>query len=167
MNLVHATQQRLKIAIYYSKVIDYLEGNGVFIIHSDPRDVNSPHAFNFSIECYNKFAAKYPQFELDRLFVEEILSKLKSDKCSVYDVYYLFNCLAAQLRLENNGIASFMVEDSKLDEICRLLREKTLVYQDGLKRCRDEKGEYYTDGMFGYMQSESNRVYHETGKRIL
>ena len=30
-----------------------------------------------------------------------------------------------------------------------------------------EKGEYYTDGMFGYMQSESNRVYHETGKRIL
>ena len=99
--------------------------------------------------------------------MEEILSKLKSDKCSVYDVYYLFNCLAAQLRLENNGIASFMVEDSKLDEICRLLREKTLVYQDGLKRCRDEKGEYYTDGMFGYMQSESNRVYHETGKRIL
>lgn len=167
MNLVHATQQRLKIAIYYNKVIDYLEGNGVFIIHSDPRDVNSPHAFNFSIECYNKFAAKYPQFELDRLFVEEILSKLKSDKCSVYDVYYLFNCLAAQLRLENNGIASFMVEDSKLDEICRLFREKTLVYQDGLKRCRDEKGEYYTDGMFGYMQSESNRVYHETGKRIL
>lgn len=167
MNLVHATQQRLKIAIYYNKVIDYLEGDGVFIIHSDPRDVNSPHAFNFSIECYNKFAAKYPQFELDRLFVEEILSKLKSDKCSVYDVYYLFNCLAAQLRLENNGIASFMVEDSKLDEICRLLREKTLVYQDRLKRCRDEKGEYYTDGMFGYMQSESNRVYHETGKRIL
>ena len=167
MNLVHATQQRLKIAIYYNKVIDYLEGNGVFIIHSDPRDVNSPHAFNFSIECYNKFAAKYPQFELDRLFVEEILSKLKSDKCSVYDVYYLFNCLAAQLRLENNGIASFMVEDSKLDEICRLLREKTLVYQDRLKRCRDEKGEYYTDGMLGYMQSESNRVYHETGKRIL
>ncbi len=167
MNLVHATQQKLKIAIYYNKVIDYLEGNGVFIIHSDPRDVNSPHAFNFSIECYNKFAAKYPQFELDRLFVEEILSKLKSDKCSVYDVYYLFNCLAAQLRLEKNGIASFMVEDSKLDEICRLLREKTLVYQDGLKRCRDEKGEYYTDGMFGYMQSESSRVYHETGKRIL
>ena len=167
MNLVHATQQKLKIAIYYNKVIDYLEGNGVFISHSDPRDVNSPHAFNFSIECYNKFAAKYPQFELDRLFVEEILSKLKSDKCSVYDVYYLFNCLAAQLRLEKNGIASFMVEDSKLDEICRLLREKTLVYQDRLKRCRDEKGEYYTDGMFGYMQSESNRVYHETGKRIL
>lgn len=167
MNLVHATQQKLKIAIYYNKVIDYLEGNGVFIIHSDPKDVNSPHAFNFSIECYNKFAAKYPQFELDRLFVEEILSKLKSDKCSVYDVYYLFNCLAAQLRLEKNGIASFMVEDSKLDEICRLLREKTLVYQDRLKRCRDEKGEYYTDGMFGYMQSESNRVYHETGKRIL
>ena len=167
MNLVHATQQKLKIAIYYNKVIDYLEGNGVFIIHSDPRDVNSPHAFNFSIECYNKFAAKYPQFELDRLFVEEILSKLKSDKCSVYDVYYLFNCLAAQLRLEKNDIASFMVEDSKLDEICRLLREKTLVYQDRLKRCRDEKGKYYTDGMFGYMQSESSRVYHETGKRIL
>ena len=101
MNLVHATQQKLKIAICYNKVIDYLEGNGVFIIHSDPRDVDSPHAFNFSIECYNKFAAKYPQFELDRLFVEEILSKLKSDKCNVYDVYYLFNCLAAQLRLES------------------------------------------------------------------
>ena len=141
MNLVHATQQKLKIAICYNKVIDYLEGNGVFIIHSDPRDVDSPHAFNFSIECYNKFAAKYPQFELDRLFVEEILSKLKSDKCNVYDVYYLFNCLAAQLRLENNGIASFMVEDSKLDEICQLLRGKMLVYQDRLKRCHDEKGE--------------------------
>lgn len=167
MNLVHATQQRLKIAIYYNKVIDYLEGKGIYTICSDPRDRQSPHAFNFSIECYNKLAAKYPQFELDRLFVEEILSKLKSDKCSVYDVYYLFNCLAAQLRLENNGIASFMVEDSKLDEICQLLRGKMLVYQDRLKRCHDKKGKYYTDGMFGYMQSESNQVYRETGKRIL
>ena len=145
MSIVSTTEQRLKIAIYYNKVIDYLEGAGVYKIHSDPRDVTSLHAFNFSIECYNKLAAK----------------------CYAYEVYYIFNCLVAQLRLEKNGIASFEVEKSKLDEICRLLREKTLVYQDGLKRCRDEKGEYYTDGMFGYMQSESNRVYHETGKRIL
>ena len=167
MNLVHATQQRLKIAIYYNKVIDYLEGAGVFIIHSDPRDVTSPHAFNFSIECYNKFAAKYPQFELDRRFSEELISRLKSDKCYAYEVYYIFNCLVAQLRLEKNGIASFEVEKSKLDEICRLLKGKTLAFQDDLKTCHDKKGEYYTDGMFGYMQSESNRVYHETGKRIL
>ena len=167
MNLVYATQQRLKIAIYYNKVIDYLEGAGVYKIHSDPRDRQSPHAFNFSIECYNKFAANHPQLELDRRFSEEIISKLKSDKCNVYDVYYLFNCLAAQLRLEKNGIASFEVEKTKLDETCRLLRGKTLALQDDLKTCHDKKGEYYTDGMFGYMQSESNRVYHETGKRIL
>ena len=167
MDLVRATQQKLKIAIYYNNVIDYLEGVGVYEINSDPRDVTSLHAFNFSIECYNKLAAKCPQFELDRRFSEEIISKLKSNECNVYDVYYLFNCLAAQLRLEKNGIASFVVEDSKLDEICQLLRGKTLVYQDRLKRCRDEKGKYYKDGMFGYMQSESNRVYHETGKRIL
>ena len=167
MNLVRVTQQKLKMAIHYNEVIDYLEGAGVYKIHSDPRDVTSLHAFNFSIECYNKLAAKCPQFELDRRFSEEIISKLKSDKCSVYDVYYLFNCLAAQLRLEKNGIASFEVEKSKLDEICRLLRGKTLTLQDDLKTCRDEKGEYYTDGMFGYMQSESSRVYHETGKRIL
>ena len=159
MSIVRATQQKLQIAIHYNKVIDYLEGAGVYKIHSDPRDVTSPHAFNFSMECYNKLAAKCPQFELDRRFSEEIISKLKSDECNVYDVYYLFNCLAAQLRLEKNGIASFVVEDSKLDEICQLLRGKTLVYQDRLKRCRDE--------MFGYMQSESSRVYHETGKRIL
>ena len=167
MSIVSTTEQRLKIAIYYNKVIDYLEGAGVYKIHSDPRDVTSLHAFNFSIECYNKLAAKCPQLELDRLFVEEILSKLKSDKCNVYDVYYLFNCLAAQLRLEKNGIASFEVEKSKLDEICRLLRGKTLALQDDLKTCHDEKGEYYSDGMYGYMQSESNRVYRETGKRIL
>lgn len=167
MDLVRATQQKLKIAIYYNNVIDYLEGVGVYEINSDPRDVTSLHAFNFSIECYNKLAAKCPQLELDRLFVEEILSKLKSNECNVYDVYYLFNCLAAQLRLEKNGIASFVVEDSKLDEICQLLRGKTLVYQDRLKRCHDEKGKYYTDGMLGYMQSESNQVYRETGKRIL
>ena len=167
MSIVSTTEQRLKIAIYYNKVINYLEGAGVYKIHSDPRDVTSLHAFNFSIECYNKLAAKCPQLELDRLFVEEILSKLKSDKCNVYDVYYLFNCLAAQLRLEKNGIASFVVEKSKLDEICRLLRGKTSALKDDLKTCYDEKGEYYPDGMFGYMQSESNRVYHETGKRIL
>lgn len=167
MSIVSTTEQRLKMAIYYNEVIDYLEGKGIYTICTDPRDRQSPHAFNFSIECYNKLAAKCPQLELDRLFVEEILSKLKSDKCNVYDVYYLFNCLAAQLRLEKNGIASFEVEKSKLDEICRLLRGKTLALQDDLKTCHDEKGEYYTDGMFGYMQSESNRVYHETGKRIL
>lgn len=167
MSIVSTTEQRLKIAIYYNEVIDYLEGTGLYKICSDPRDVTSLHAFNFSIECYNKLAAKYPQFELDRRFSEEIISKLKSDECNVYDVYYLFNCLAAQLRLEKNGIASFVVEGSKLDEICRLLRGKTLTLQDDLKTCHDKKGEYYTDGMFGYMQSESNRVYHETGKRIL
>lgn len=167
MNLVRVTQQKLKMAIHYNEVIDYLEGAGVYKINSDPRDVTSLHALNFSIECYNKLAAKYPQFELDRRFSEEIISKLKSDECNVYDVYYLFNCLAAQLRLEKNGIASFVVEDSKLDEICRLLRGKTLALQDDLKTCHDKKGEYYTDGMFGYMQSESSRVYHETGKRIL
>ena len=98
MNLVRTTQQKLKIAIHYNNVIDYLEGAGVYKINSDPRDVTSLHAFNFSIECYNKLAAKYPQFELDRRFSEEIISKLKSDECYVYDVYYLFNCLAAQLR---------------------------------------------------------------------
>ena len=167
MSIVSTTEQRFKIAIYYNEVIDYLEGTGLYKICSDPRDVTSLHAFNFSIECYNKLAAKCPQLELDRLFVEEILSKLKSDKCNVYDVYYLFNCLVAQLRLEKNGIASFEVEKSKLDEKCRLLRGKTLTLQDDLKTCHYKKGEYYTDGMFGYMQSESNRVYHETGKRIL
>jgi len=167
MSIVSTTEQRLKIAIYYNEVIDYLEGTGLYKICSDPRDVTSLHAFNFSIECYNKLAAKCPQFELDRRFSEEIISKLKSDECNVYDVYYLFNCLAAQLRLEKNGIASFEVEKTKLDETCRLLRGKTLALQDDLKTCHDKKGEYYTDGMFGYMQSESNRVYHETGKRIL
>ena len=167
MNLVRVTQQKLKIAIHYNNVIDYLEGAGVYKINSDPRDVTSLHAFNFSIECYNKLAAKCPQLELDRRFSEELISRLKSDKCYVYETYYIFNCLVAQLRLEKNGIASFVVEDSKLDEICQLLRGKTLVYQDRLKRCHDKKGKYYTDGMFGYMQSESSRVYHETGKRIL
>ena len=167
MSIVSTTEQRLKIAIYYNEVIDYLEGTGLYKICSDPRDVTSLHAFNFSIECYNKLAAKCPQLELDRRFSEEIISRLKSDECNVYDVYYLFNCLAAQLRLEKNGIASFEVEKSKLDEICRLLRGKTSALKDDLKTCYDKKGEYYTDGMFGYMQSESSRVYHETGKRIL
>lgn len=167
MNLVHATEQKLKIAIYYNKVIDYLEGNGVFIIYSDPRNVDSPHNFNFSVECYNKFAAKNPQLKLDELFAKEIISKLKSDNCNLYDIYYIFNCITAQLRLEKNNLSSFTIENSKLDEMFQLLREKVLAYQDKLKRCKDEKGEYYTDGMYGYMQTESNRVYNEVGRRIL
>ena len=167
MDMVYETEQKISIAIYYKVLNDYLEGVGVFKICSDPRDRQSLHAFNFSMECYNKFAAKCPQLELDRRFSEELILRLKSDKCYVYEVYYIFNCLVAQLRLEKNGIASFEVEKSKLDEICRLLRGKTLTLQDDLKTCHDEKGSNYTDGMFGYMQSESNRVYHETGKRIL
>ena len=167
MDMVYETERKITMAFCSNELIEYLEGVGIYEIHSNPGDVTSPHAINFSMECYNKYAARCPQLELDRRFSEELILRLKSDKCYVYDVYYIFNCLVAQLRLEKNGIASFEVEKSKLDEICRLLREKTLVYQDRLKRCRDEKGEYYTDGMFGYMQSESNRVYHETGKRIL
>lgn len=167
MDMVYETERKIVMAICFNNLIDYLEGVGIYKINSNPGDVTSPHAINFSMECYNKYAARCPQLELDRRFSEELILRLKSDKCYVYDVYYIFNCLVAQLRLEKNGIASFEVEKSKLDEICRLLREKTLVYQDRLKRCRDEKGEYYTDGMFGYMQSESSRVCHETGKRIL
>ncbi len=167
MNLVYAAEQRLKIAIYYNKVIDYLEGSGVFIIHSDPRDVTSPHNFNFSIECYNKLAAKCPQLKLDKLFVEEIISKLKSNDCDLYDVYYIFNCIVAQLRLEKNNLSSFRIENSKLDEMFQILREKVIALRDDLKSCKDKKGEYYTDGMYGYMQTESNRVYNEVGRRIL
>ena len=167
MDMVYETERKIVMAICFNNLIDYLEGVGIYKINSNPGDVTSPHAINFSMECYNKYAARCPQLELDRRFSEELILRLKSDKCYVYEVYYIFNCLVAQLRLEKNGIASFEVEKSELDEICRLLREKTLVYQDRLKRCRDEKGEYYTDGMLGYMQSESSRVYHETGKRIL
>ena len=54
MNLVRVTQQKLKMAIHYNEVIDYLEGTGLYKICSDPRDVTSLHAFNFSIECYDK-----------------------------------------------------------------------------------------------------------------
>ena len=167
MDMVYETEQKITMAICFNNLIDYLEGVGIYKINSNPGDVTSLHAFNFSMECYNKYAARCPQLELDKRFSEELISRLKSDECNVYDVYYLFNCLAAQLRLEKNGIASFAVEKSKLDEICQLLRGKTTAFQDKLKRCHDKKGEYYTDGMFGYMQSESNRVYHETGKRIL
>ena len=167
MDMVYETEQKIVMAICFNNLIDYLEGVGIYKINSNPGDVTSLHAFNFSMECYNKYAARCPQLELDKRFSEELISRLKSDECNVYDVYYLFNCLAAQLRLEKNGIASFAVEKSKLDEICQLLRGKTTAFQDKLKRCHDKKGEYYTDGMFGYMQSESNRVYHETGKRIL
>ncbi len=167
MNLVRTTEQKLKMAIYYNDVINYLEGAGVYKISSDPRDVTSPHNFNFSIECYNKLAAKCPQLKLDKLFVEEIISKLKSDNCNLYDVYYIFNCIIAQLRLEKNNLSSFTIENSKIEEMFQLLREKVLVYQDKLKRCKDKKGKYYTDGMYGYMQTESNRVYNEVGRRIL
>lgn len=167
MDMVYETEQKIVMAICFNNLIDYLEGVGIYKINSNPGDVTSLHAFNFSMECYNKYAARCPQLELDKRFSEELISRLKGDECNVYDVYYLFNCLAAQLRLEKNGIASFAVEKSKLDEICQLLRGKTTAFQDKLKRCHDKKGEYYTDGMFGYMQSESNRVYHETGKRIL
>lgn len=100
MDIVYATEQKLTVAIYYNEVINYLEGVGVYKINRDPRDVTSPHAFSFSIECYNKFAAKCPHLELDRRFAEEIISRLKSENCYVYETYYLFNCLAAQLRLE-------------------------------------------------------------------
>jgi hypothetical protein len=167
MNLTSTTEQKLKIAIYYNKVINYLEGAGVYKINSDPRDVTSPHNFNFSIECYNKLAAKCPQLKLDQLFVEEIISKLKSNDCDLYDVYYIFNCIVAQLRLEKNNLSSFIIENSKLDEMFQILRKKVSALRDDLKRCKDKKGEYYTDGMYGYMQSESNRVYNEVGRRIL
>ena len=167
MDMVYATEEKIRIAFCCNELIKYLEGVGVYEINSDPRDVNSHHAFNFSMECYNKYAARCPQLELDRRFSEELISRLKSDKCYAYETYYIFNCLVAQLRLEKNGIASFEVEKSKLDEICQLLRGKTLTLQDDLKTCHDEKGKNYPDGMLGYMQSESNRVYHETGKRIL
>lgn len=167
MDMVYETERKLIMAICSNEVIDYLEGVGIYKINSNPRDVTSLHNFNFSMECYNKFAATRPQLKLNQLFVEEIVSRLKSDDCNVYDVYYIFNCIAAQLRLEKNNLSSFTIENAKLNEMFQLLREKVLVFQDKLKRCKDKKGEYYTDGMYGYMQTESNKVYNEVGRRIL
>ena len=92
MDMVYETEQKIRMAIYYNSLIDYLEGVGVYKICSDPRDRQSLHAFNFSMECYNKYAARCPQLELDRRFSEELILRLKSDKCYVYEVYYIFNC---------------------------------------------------------------------------
>lgn len=131
MDMVYETERKIVMAICFNNLIDYLEGVGIYKINSNPGDVTSPHAINFSMECYNKYAARCPQLELDRRFSEELISRLKSDKCYVYEVYYIFNCLVAQLRLEKNGIASFEVEKSKLDEICRLLRKKRLFTKIG------------------------------------
>lgn len=167
MNIIYETEQKLKTAISCKEVIDYLEGKGTYIVHSDPRDKWSLHAFDFSIECYNNFAAKNPQFGLDKLFVDEIISKLKSNNCGFCDIYSIFNCITAQLRLEKNNLSSFTIENSKLNEIFQLLREKALAFQTVLKKSKLWKGSDYADGMYGYMQDESNRVYNEVGRRIL
>ena len=99
MDMVYETERKITIALCYYELIAYLEGVGVYKIRNDPRDRQSLHAFNFSMECYNKYAAKCPQLELDRRFHEEKTTRIKSDESNVYYLYYLYNCIAAKLRI--------------------------------------------------------------------
>lgn len=167
MNINEATEQKLKIAIDYNKVIEYLEGKGIYKVNSDPRDVNSPHAYNFSIECYNNVFKKEPQLQLDKLFVTEIITKLSSDKCNFFDVYCVFNCLISQLKLEKNGISSFKIGNEQLKNILILLNKQLLLQQENLKKCKSEKGFEYDNGMYGYIFDENDKFYGETGYKIL
>ncbi len=154
-------------AIEYDAIILYLEGVGGMCVHTDPRDLNSPHAYNFSIECYNKFNKKYPEYEMDKKFVEEIIKKLSDESCYYYDVYSIFSCLASQLRLQKNGIASFYVNSEDLKQILNLLKINTLKFQNQLKICKLERGSDYSDGMYGYMMAEDSKIFRETGQKIL
>jgi len=167
MNINDITEQKLKIAIKHNKIIDYLEGKGVFKINSDPRDLNSLHTYNFSIECYNNVSKNNPQLRLDILFEREIIAKLSSDECNFIDVYCLFNCLVAQLRLEDKGLSSFKVSNEKLKIMLELLKKQSLLHQENLKRCKYERGITYTDGLYGYIFDENDKFYNETGKKIL
>lgn len=167
MNINETTEQKLKIAIKHNKVIEYLEGKGIYKVNIDPRDVNSPHAYNFSIECYNNAFRKNPQLQLDKLFETEIITRLSSDKCNFFDVYCLFNCLVAQLRLEKNGISSFKIGNEQLKNMLELLKKQSLIHQENLKICKSEKGFEYDDGMYGYIFDENNKFYGETGHKIL
>lgn len=167
MNINEITEQKIQIAIKYNKIIEYLEGKGIYKINVDPRDERSPHAYNFSVECYNKFSSKNPQLGLDKLFETEIITKLTSDKCNFYDVYCIFNCLVAQLRLEEKGISSFKIDNEQLKKVLQLLKNQSMIHQENLKKCKSEKGVEYQDGMYGYIFDENSKFYVETGHKIL
>ena len=60
MDMVYETERKITMAFCSNELIEYLEGVGIYKINSNPRDVTSPHAINFSMECYNKYAARCP-----------------------------------------------------------------------------------------------------------
>lgn len=160
-------EESLKIAIKYNNVIDYLEGKPPYVILTDPRDLNSPHAYYFSIACYNDFNKKNPQLQLDKLFEKEIIAKLSSDKCNFFDTYCLFKCIMAQLRLETEEISSFKINDDKLKEILELLKKQIIINQEVLKRCKLDEAFAYNDGVYGYILHETDRFFKETGRKVL
>ncbi len=166
-NIYDLTISKLETAIKYKNVISYLEGVGMYQINTDPRNIDSPHAYNFSLEAYNKYAKEHPELKLKELFEEAILERLNSEQCHFIDVYSIYCCLIAQIKLEKNKRASFEVDKAKLNEIFKLLKEKTLLNKDRLKRSKWDRGIDFNEGMYEYMQVEDDRISQVIGRKIL
>lgn len=167
MNIYDLTVKSLESAITYKEIIDYLEGINTSKIYTDPRDMSSPHAYNFSLEVYNKYAKEHPELNLKELFEESLLERLNSEQCNFIDVYSIYCCIISQLRLQKSNRASFKVDDLKLNEIFKLLREKTLKFKEILDGSKWDRGKDYEGGAYEYMQLENEKISQEIGRRIL
>ena len=53
MDMVYETERKIVMAICFNKLIDYLEGVGIYKINSNPGDVTSLHAFNMLPDARN------------------------------------------------------------------------------------------------------------------
>ncbi len=156
----------LDMAIRYNVLDRYLMGMSTFYVSSEPGDYKAPHAFYLGMNVYNKVNAEQPELKLSDRYVEELSKLLKSDKIGIVEVYSIFKCMLAQLKLENEKKATFEVSKENILMLLNSLRKRVSQFEDKLKNSEYAEGRFYENGTYEYMMKASENYYKETGKRI-
>lgn len=156
----------LSTSIKYNSLIDFLLGKRGCYVRENPRDPNSPHAFYKFMLVYNDINSKYPALNLSTRFLYELQNKM-SQKHLFSETYLVFKAILAQLNVEKNGKASFNVDKEELENLLNQLKNEVEQNKEIFSRLKCDEGEYYKDGVYGYIYDANENYYKQTGHKIL
>ena len=167
MNYDELFRKLLDNCIKYNSVENYLLGKFTSYVREDPNSSHTHHAFDYAVKVYNEVNNERPKLGLSSKFVEILLEELSKENLGNVDVYSIFRCLLAQLRLEREGKASFNLSKENKEKLLRMIKEKIELMKEMLKQSKYAEGDLYEEGLYGYLNKAYSEYYNKTGNKII
>ena len=157
-------ETRLKRCLKNNVLNEYLFGIDSMFLREDPRDSNSDHDYFNTMMVYNRFNSKFPHLKLNEKYILEIINQLS--KNDFYDIYAVYESLRAQIKIEEKGWSSFVIDRVQLVNLLKTIDNILEKNKKYLEKYSYKKGAEYKNGVYGYIKETETDMY-EIGKKSL